>query len=168
MMIWGGRANDFETGELLCFYENLPDHSATKKAQMGLDVELPTYIVAVLIDVINSIAAGLGGKKLKAEDKLTNIFKKNSETKNKKAKGQTLAAKLRAKREALAKAAESPEAVASQEPEEVEAAPQMIPTTTAMDVAKDLRKVASFLKDSDLDALRKASTLGSESQIEDA
>jgi hypothetical protein len=136
---------------------------------MGTDVELPTYMIAVLVDVLNSLGAGLGGKKLKADDRLTNTLKKDSEQKNMQAKRQGLAANMRARAAAMAEAAKASEAgeVPAPKKEVTEAALPMIATTPAMDVRDDLRKVAELLKDSDLDALRNASSLRPKPQIED-
>lgn len=65
---WHGRASDFTLYEITCFFETLPDNSATVKKASGFEVDVSTLLTALIVDTLRQIGTGLGGKKMKEKD----------------------------------------------------------------------------------------------------
>lgn len=70
------RARELSTHELVCCWSCLPEDSATRREASELAVTMDQQLVAMLIDQVRALAAGLGGKRLQKKDQLASKLTK--------------------------------------------------------------------------------------------
>ena len=78
MRYWRGRATDFTMSELVAFHSTLPEDSATMRASSDSVISLEGQLLCIVADSIRGLAAGLGGKKLKKDELLSEAFSKRA------------------------------------------------------------------------------------------
>ena len=70
------RASELTVHELVCVWSCLPEDSATRREASDMAVTMDQQLVAILIDQVRALAAGLGGKKLQKKDQLSSRLTK--------------------------------------------------------------------------------------------
>lgn len=70
------RASDLTVHELVCVWSCLPEDSATRREASEMAVTMDQQLIAILIDQVRALAAGLGGKKLQKKDQLSSKLTK--------------------------------------------------------------------------------------------
>lgn len=70
------RAHELTVHELVCVWSCLPDESATRREASEMAVTMDQQLIAILIDQVRALAAGLGGKKLQKKDQLASKLTK--------------------------------------------------------------------------------------------
>ena len=70
------RARELTVHELVCVWSCLPEESATRRDASEMAVTMDQQLVAILIDQVRALAAGLGGKKLQKKDQLSSKLTK--------------------------------------------------------------------------------------------
>ena len=75
---WHERADQFIVSELVEFHSTLPEDSATMRASSDSVISLEGQLLCVVADSIRGLAAGLGGKKLKKDELLSEAFSKKA------------------------------------------------------------------------------------------
>lgn len=74
------RARELTVHELVCVWSCLPEDSATRREASDLAVTMDQQMIAILIDQVRALAAGLGGKRLQKKDQLSaRLTKKDME-----------------------------------------------------------------------------------------
>lgn len=75
---WHGRPSDFSLAELVAFHSTLPEDSATMRASSDSVISLEGQLLCIVADSVRGLAAGLGGKKLKKDELLSEAFSKKA------------------------------------------------------------------------------------------
>lgn len=70
------RARELSVHELVCVWSCLPEESATRREASDMAVTMDQQMIAILIDQVRALAAGLGGKKLQKKDQLSSRLTK--------------------------------------------------------------------------------------------
>ena len=78
MRYWHGRATEFTMSELVAFHSTLPEDSATMRSTSDSVISLEGQLLCIVADSIRGLAAGLGGKKLKKDEMLSEAFSKKA------------------------------------------------------------------------------------------
>lgn len=75
---WHGRPSQFTVSELVAFHSTLPEDSATMRSTSDSVISLEGQLLCIVADSIRGLAAGLGGKKLKKDEMLSEAFSKKA------------------------------------------------------------------------------------------
>lgn len=78
LRFYHARPTDFNIHEIVSIYTTLPSNSATTMDQSDSTVSMTDQLIAVLIDQVRGLAAGLGGKRLKSSDRISTALTKEA------------------------------------------------------------------------------------------